>query len=413
MTSPRNAARIFPSFRGLVGKVGIAGVYLLVVDPAHAFRSLGTLTALAGALALAGCSDDGGGQDGSMSGIGSLTSGGSGDATMGSADGTASADDGPKLDLPDDQPPPDDDDECAAVGEDAELVAVPADIIFVVDNSGSMGFEAGEIQARMNDFSQQIIDSGVDVHVVLISSYPDEGNGICIEPPLGAGGCPDMDTDPADPTFLHVDERVASHDAWERLLATHEQWAPVIREDAVKHLVVVTDDTSNMDWTDFDPAFEALDPSYLGYIHHSVVCHSDCESAAGIGTNYIELSNDTAGVAADLCLQDFQSVFDVLSTEVIGGAQLSCEFEIPAPPEDMEFDPDEVNLEFDDGEGNVIQIGRVDSAADCPNVVDGWHYDDPVSPTMIVMCPQTCTKLQGSANGSISIQFGCASVPAG
>ncbi|MCH9688435.1 MAG: hypothetical protein K0V04_43795 [Deltaproteobacteria bacterium] len=164
---------------------------------------------------------------------------------------------------------------------------------------------------------------------------------------------------------------------------------------------------------DFDTAFQALDPSYAGYVHHSVVCHSNCQSAAGIGTNYINLSMLTQGVAADLCDQDFQAVFDVLTTEVIGGSQLACEFEIPPPPDGMDFNPDQVNLEFDDGMGGVLEIGRVDSVLDCPNVVDGWYYDDPDAPTMILMCPQTCDKLQNSASGSISIQFGCASVPAG
>ncbi len=333
------------------------------------------------------------------------------DGTMGTAGDTA--DDtagGIKLDVPV-HDVPGGNEECAAVSEAAELVPLPADIIFVVDNSGSMSFEAAQIQAEMNDFSAQIIGSGIDVHVVLVSSYPNDGNGICIDPPLGGGGCPGADANP--PTFTHVDERVGSNNAWAVLLATHAEWAPAIREESSKHLVIVTDDESNMNLADFDAAFLALDPSYAGYIQHSVVCHSNCPSAAAIGTDYIDLSNMTGGVAADLCDQDFQTVFDVLATEVVGGTQLACEFEIPPPPDDMEFDPDKVNLEFHDGMGGVIEIGRIDSAADCPNVIDGWYYDNPAAPQMIVMCPQTCDKLQGSENGSISIAFGCASTAAG
>lgn len=353
----------------------------------------------------------GGGRPGESADDGIGLTGLDGSATESATEGaTEGADDGIKLDLPSSDVPPEEE-ECAAVSEAAELVPLPADIIFVVDNSGSMDFETSEIQARMNDFSTQIIGSGIDVHVVLVSSYPGDGNGICIDPPLGVGGCPNADSNP--PVFTHVDQFVASHDAWEQLLGTHGQWAGAIREESVKHLVVVTDDTSDMAWDDFDAQFLALAPSYAGYVHHSVVCHSDCASAAGIGEDYITLSTNTGGVAADLCDQDFQAVFDVLSTEVIGGAALACEFAIPPPPDGMEFDPNEVNLEFDDGMGNVLPIGRVDSPADCPNVVDGWHYDDPTAPTMIVMCPQTCTKLQAAADGSISIAFGCATVAAG
>ncbi|MCX4243355.1 VWA domain-containing protein [Paraliomyxa miuraensis] len=355
---------------------------------------------------LTACGGEGSRADGDQSGSG-ITVLATDSATMGvgTADET-----GPKLDVPAAMDLLGEE-ECAAVDAQAELVPLPADIIFVVDNSGSMDYEAQQIQQEMNGFSSQIIGSGIDVHVVLVSSYPNQGNGICIPAPLGNGGCPGSDTNP--PIFTHVDRQVGSHDAWEALLETHPQWAPAFREESSKHVVVVTDDTSNMDWQDFDAQFRALDPSYEGYIHHSVVCHSDCPDAAGIGTNYIQLSMMTGGVASDLCDQDFQTVFDALSTEVIGGTELACEFPIPPPPDDMEFNPDQVNVEFDDGMGNVLQIGRVDSAADCPNVVDGWHYDDPVSPTLIVVCPQTCTKLQSSENGTVNIAFGCASMPAG
>ena len=369
-------------------------------------RLLALLTACAG---LPACGNPGSGSDddGTGSGITVLTATATvGDTLDGTADGTEG---GIKLDVP--MSDILGNDECAAVSEAAELVPLPADIIFVVDNSGSMSFEAEQIQAEMNDFSAQIIASGIDVHVVLVSSYPSNGNGICIPPPLGSGGCPNVDDNP--PLYTHVDRRVSSHDAWQALLQTHPDWGPAWRAESSKHIVVVTDDTSNMDWDEFDPQFLGLDPSYEGYIHHSVVCHSNCASAAGIGTNYIELSMMTGGVAADLCDQDFQAVFDVLSTEVIGGTQLACEFEIPSPPDDMEFNPDQVNLEFDDGMGGILPIGRVDSAADCPNVTDGWYYDNPAAPQLILMCPQTCDKLQLSQSGTINIAFGCATTPAG
>ena len=319
--------------------------------------------------------------------------------------------DGHVLDLPSSDTAPPGNEDCVAVRATAELVRLPTDILLVVDNSGSMSFEAIEIQSRLNDFSSQIIASGIDVHVVLVSSYPGEGRGICIDPPLGGGDCPHADDNP--PTFTHIDRMVSSHDAWHALESTYDQWDDVMREDAVKHVVVVTDDFSGMGWQQFNAQFQALDPSYAGYVHHSVVCHSNCPSAAGIGSDYITLSMNTGGVASDLCNQDFQAVFDVLATEVVGGSALSCEFEIPPPPDGMEFDPDQVNLEFDDGMGGILPIGRVDSPADCPNVVDGWYYDDPAAPTMIVMCPQTCDKIQLSENGAINIAFGCATVPAG
>jgi hypothetical protein len=288
---------------------------------------------------------------------------------------------------------------------------LPADIVFVVDNSGSMDFEAQAVQDNLNAFSQQIIMSGVDVHVVLISSYPGNGNGMCIEPPLGSGGCNAMDSNP--PLFTHVDQQVSSHDALAQVLAHHAEWSPVVREGAGLHLVVVSDDESELDAVSFDNQFKALDPDYADYKLHGIVCTTECEETAAIGQTYIALGQLTGGIIRDLCDQDFQPVFDLLATEVIAGAVISCEWDVPTPPDGMELDPDEVNVEFDDGMGNGFVIGRVDGPADCPNVVDGWYYDDPQMPTKILACPQTCTKIQGYEQAEIEITLGCATIPAG
>lgn len=307
--------------------------------------------------------------------------------------------------------PPGGEEDCAAFGEMAEQTLQPADIIFIVDNSGSMNFEATQIQQQMNGFSNLITASGIDARVVLISSYPSNGNGICIDPPLGGGGCPNDDNN--NPVYLHVDRRVSSTDALSATLETYDQWSTAIRPDSAKHFVVVTDDESNMDHAQFDQQLRALDPSLEDYVFHSVVCHSNCPDAADIGSEYIQLSALRAGVAADLCDQDFLAVFDVLSTQVVAGAALSCEFEIPPPPDDMEFDPTLVNVEFDDGMGNVIEIGYIESAAECPNVVNGWYYDNPAAPTTVLLCPQTCDQVQGAMMASISLIFGCGTMPAG
>ncbi|MCR9163812.1 MAG: hypothetical protein ACE37F_00980 [Nannocystaceae bacterium] len=298
--------------------------------------------------------------------------------------------------------------ECAAVDAEAELVPLPADIIFVVDNSGSMSFEAGEVQDRMNDFSSQIIDSGVDAHVVLISSYPDNGNGICIDAPLGSGGCPDEDTNL--PSFLHVDIRVGSNDAWDDLLDSYDEWSGVIREESSKHVVIVSDDEPNLTDAEFDAGFLALDPNYAGYFHHSVVSHSNCESAADIGQPYIDLSMATGGVAADLCDQDFQAVFDALTTAVLGGVAVACDFVIPEPPAGEVLDPDAVNVDIGSAMGPLETIPRVDDLEGCDAVMDGWYYDDPDDPTMIFLCPQTCETIQALEDGVINIGFGCETI---
>jgi len=310
--------------------------------------------------------------------------------------------------------------ECAEIAEMAENKKQPADILFVIDNSGSMQVEAASVKANMNQFSSKIVASGIDVHVVLISAIGGD-TGMCIDPPLGSGGCPAVDT--KLPTFLHINDSVGSNNALSKLLANHPTWKDSMRADAAKHIVVVSDDNSSMGANDFDAQFKALDPSHAGYKFHAIVgakdsgdvlwCIQDpvcCAFTAKAGKVYLDLINKTGGVFGDLCKQDFKPVFDLLSTEVIKNAGLACEWAIPAPKGEDMIDYSKVNVDFNDGKGNVTPIGKVDGPEGCADVVDGWYYDDAQQPTKILVCPQTCVKFKSAPNASMAIKFGCETI---
>jgi hypothetical protein len=313
--------------------------------------------------------------------------------------------------------------ECASVSETANVGLQPADIIVVVDNSGSMDAEAGFVQTNMNVFSSQIFLANIDAHVVLISADSNSGAGICLAQPLGSGACP---VDDKPPSYVHIADGVGSSNALQKILEHYPTWSQTMRPTAAKHIIVVTDDDSDLDSTSFDTMFKALDPSHAGYKFHAIASPEDpiiaclaqttcCPAlplSAALSQEYIELTALTGGIFGNLCEQDFGPVFTQVSTAVVSGATLACEYPIPPPPEGEDFDPDKVNVEFDDGQGGTLSIGRVDSAADCPDVIDGWYYDDPATPTSIIVCDQTCNTIQGFSMASIDIQFGCATVDA-
>lgn len=311
--------------------------------------------------------------------------------------------------------------ECAGLSVPSEVELQPADIIFIVDNSGSMQFEASSVQQNMNAFSSQIFLANLDVRVVLLSSYPDDGEGICIDQPLGSGGCPTTDDNP--PGFTHVPmSKIDSNNPLDRLIELWPTFMDVMRPEAAKHVVVVSDDNSDMNAATFTQMFTALDPANVGFTFHGIVADADpvtscfnsnpcCAISAAPGVVYLNLIQQTGGVFGNLCEQQFQPIFDQLAMEVIAGATIACAFDIPPPPEGEEFDPDKVNVAFDSAVG-TLDIGRVDDPADCPNVVDGWYYDDPDNPTQVVLCDQTCTKIQGFQDASVSVTFGCATVDA-
>ena len=90
--------------------------------------------------------------------------------------------------------------------------------------------------------------SGIDVRVLLMTAYPDPNaaesidTGVCIDPPLGGGGCPLEDDN--QPIFAHMQQIIGSEHALAKILSTYDNWKPMMRPDSVKHIIVVSDDDS-------------------------------------------------------------------------------------------------------------------------------------------------------------------------
>jgi hypothetical protein len=297
---------------------------------------------------------------------------------------------------------------CESVAEEAEAEVLAADIVVIIDNSGSMSDEAAAVQAQMNGFSSQIVAAGIDVQVALVSSYPGDGNGMCIPPPLGAvaPGCPGVGGDNNPPAFLHVNQRVSSNNSLELLLSTYPQYQSIFRPDSTKHFIVITDDDSDMAADAFNTQLQMLQP---GARVHGVYCFTDCDGiAAAVGTVYQTLVPMTGGISVDFCLQDFKLVFDEVSKEVIGGATLSCEYDIPPPPGDEAFDPLKTNVSYTPGGGMQETLGHVQGLPECAGVTSGWYFSpDETAPTKIIACPDTCARFQDDLMGKVEIVFGC------
>ncbi len=158
--------------------------------------------------------------------------------------------------------------ECASATETATSEKQPADIIVVIDTSGSMSEEAAQVQANLNTFVQVILGSGIDTHVVLIADAT-----VCIPAALGSGQCEGLDTNL--PTFLHVVQTVASTDSLQLVLATYPQWAEVLRPEATKTFLVVSDDNSDLDAGGFTSQLLALDPGFTGFKFTAITAYSN------------------------------------------------------------------------------------------------------------------------------------------
>lgn len=299
--------------------------------------------------------------------------------------------------------------ECAATRVDAETTVRPVDIIFAIDNSGSMDEEARLVQENMNLFSSAIAASGIDYRVVLVTA----AGFVSIPPPLG--GSPNLLVDPQD---------VQSHNVMDVLLDTFSTYAAFLRPTALTHFVVVTDDESDMAAVPFISAMEAL----LGhaFTYHAIAsenashamcipiigclpdqpgCTGPYGDAADIGRIHWEAAALTGGTQNSICEADWSGVFASLTSAVAVPTPLPCVYLVPEPPAGMSFDRTRVNVLYTPGSGAVPAY--LPSVTDCSGSGVGWYYDDPVSPTQILLCPTTCATVSADSTGRIDIALGC------
>jgi len=313
---------------------------------------------------------------------------------------------------------------------------LPADIIVIVDNSGSMTEEAEFVQNSMNSFASVIAGSGIDYHVILISADSNSDEGICVPSPLGNGSCPG---DENLPTYRHVNQSVASTNAFELILSTYPQWSSSLRPNASRTITVITDDNSSMSAADFQSQLIALDPSFAGFVFHSIFAPYDvnplvclacgggctgCDPCCGLnsgifctplpaeeGTVYRTLVQSTGGVEGDLCTQDFLPAFQAMATAVVAASQVSCVYNIPDPPGGEAIDFNRVNVEYTPAPGATPEIIYFvpGGEANCGGG-SGWYYDNETAPTQILFCDATCSYVQQSTDGAVAVKFGCATV---
>lgn len=362
---------------------------------------------------------------------------------------------------------------CGGGSSVATLQKKAVDVIFVIDNSGSMQGEIAQVQQRINeDFASIIEDSGLDYQVVMMSRYGDISTSvggsnypICVSSPLGGHDCSDpinqgVQSNP--PNFYHFSTDVQSRDSLCRILegwdhadelaSDSRSWTQqlpqglqgVLRPDARKAFVVITDDDvdcnyGGYDFDDdngvssgqavasaFDQALLSLSAEQFGsaddrnYVFHSIVAMSEFVPASepwpssepiqtgqcspgseGPGTGYQALSVLTGGLRYPTCRNDdFDAIFQALAEDVIEGATVSCSVEIGS---NEGSDPANTTVRFaSDTQAEPVTFSRVDSEASC--VDNAYYYEDA---STITLCPSTCTVVQADTTGALAVDVGC------
>jgi len=154
---------------------------------------------------------------------------------------------------------------CVDIQVEGEAVTLPADIIFVIDNSGSMGDEIASVEQNINvNFAQIIGSSGVDYQVIMITDHGSSNLEVCIGPPLAntanCNGAPgevmnqfyhyDINVQSADSLCIALDTLYGTNNGGEADEQTlhPEGWSKWLRQNAVKVFVEITDDRVSCNW---------------------------------------------------------------------------------------------------------------------------------------------------------------------
>lgn len=308
--------------------------------------------------------------------------------------------------------------ECEGVSVTAEEGYAPVDIVWIIDNSGSMGEETELVQTNINDFVATISASGIDYHVIVITEPT--AHGLSVPEPLG--------TDPM--RFRLVSYDVQSNDALSDLIASYSMWSDFLRPDSVLHFIHLTDDESDMGagefmtqmaatlggrmWTSHSICSLPADERCVFSVFGSCIDYEGCRGVHGdapaTGNEYVEVSSRTGGQTISVCSSDWSLVFDRLLSSIAVPIPLPCEYAIPEPPEGMMFDPMLVNVDYTPSGGARQRIPAARSVDECPSGSDGWYYDDPSAPTQILLCPGTCSIVAADTSGMVNIALGCATI---
>lgn len=104
----------------------------------------------------------------------------------------------------------------------------------------------------------------------------------------------------------------------------------------------------------------------------------------------------------------------VQALEKVRTGVLGCEYTLPLPPAgEGVLDLESVEVRFTPGANDPeVAIRKVDGKEACGATSGGYYYDDPTNPTRVVLCPASCTTVQGAtAAAKVDLHFGCIQSP--
>ena len=326
----------------------------------------------------------------------------------------------------------------------------PIDIVFVVDNSGSMGEEIRGVQRNINqNFATLIQNSGVDYRILMLSEHGevDPSENICVSQPLSGTSCSPVPSAPSNTSrFKHYDVNISSSDSWEEVIRTYNQpdkhnftaggWSQWLRPGAFKVFVEMSDDNPRYKRIrDHQKAARQMDNDIRGlsgmhfgtetnrnYVWHSIIgleaksnpgeayepkepiVSRRCQpGGVDPAEEYQWLSKMTGGLRYPICkTNSYDAVFREIAEGVVRRARIGCRLSMPKVPSDETIDPDRIAIEWEPAGSSQPQV--VTKVHDEANCGPGHFF---VDGSTVELCPQICQTVENAKDGELYVLAGC------
>ena len=332
------------------------------------------------------------------------------------------------------------DEACAISSFEAYQTLHSIDIIFVIDQSGSMNAEIDSVVRNINvNFADIIGESLADYRVIMLAEHGSSSNRICISEPLSGTLCTPQTQKPAQTErFFHYSQRIASSDSLQKILETYRRadslnlapkgWSAWLRPSATKLFVEITDDNSSLRAEEFDRRLLETDPEMFGtpenrkYVFYTIaglrgrggsemawspdeplVSEKCTPDSVNPGVEYQKLSVLTGGLRFPVChWASFDEIFNEIAKGVIEEVRLGCSMDLPPAPRGLEANTDRLVIEYAPGaRGKVRAIQRTDDLEQC--TADGFVVED----RRIRLCEQLCDEVREDLVGRMWIRASC------
>jgi len=226
-------------------------------------------------------------------------------------------------------------------------VQVPeVDVLWVIDNSGSMGDNQAALTANFPVFMDFFLGSGLDYHIGAVSTDMNNSNDSGKLSEVAGYRWIDEDTPNPSDIFTGLALFGTSGASTERgrdaaYMAVEVEAQPnryndgFIRPDATLNIVAISDEE--------DQSFEISRPEFINYLQtvkispdmvtfSSIVSPNPvCPDAFSAGDNYVAVTNQVGGIFWSICNQDWVTVLEQLGIQATGLKREYFLSQLPVP----------------------------------------------------------------------------------